>query len=209
MNAVHARCDDELVQPAFQADREPEIAVMKKRSRLEDQFIEEKHPEGRTNQNHLGDAKQGGEEDLTEMETKTGGDIESRIDVVNIMEAPEHRNPVVKDMPVIEAEIEQEKGEDELGPNRQLKEMQQAELLCGRPIQSGERRGADDEHCHEKHEAGQNAIHEKAGKQSCARGAERKPFFHGKQQKKYGEDRNRRVNKQVHIIRQQTEYKRL
>ena len=61
------------------------------------------------------------------MEAKSGGDVEIRIDVMNIVETPEHRNFVVQHMPVVKTQIQQEKAKNELHPVRCRHKRNQAE----------------------------------------------------------------------------------
>src|SRR5262249_48606726 len=124
MNPMHPRRHQEQVQAPFQANWQAQVAVVKKRIGLENYFVERESRQRGANQEHLGDAEERREQDLAKMEAKPGRDIELRIDVVDVMKTPEKGNSMIKQVPIIEAQIEQQKGHEELHPRGERQEMQ-------------------------------------------------------------------------------------
>src|SRR2546421_12889521 len=100
---------------------------MKQRVHLKRSLVHCKREERHTNDADLHDAKQGGKQHLTKVKAKAGGDVEIGIDVMNVVETPEHRNFVVQHMPVVKTQIQQQKAKNELRPGRYGDEMYQAE----------------------------------------------------------------------------------
>src|SRR6266850_7970809 len=105
MDAVHARRHEHFIQEPLEADRQPQIAVMEKRVRLKNQLVNGEGPAGESNDAHLHDAKNGRHRHFAKVKPETGGGVEIRIDVVDVVKAPEKRDPVIDDMPVIKSEV--------------------------------------------------------------------------------------------------------
>src|SRR5712691_2777920 len=99
MNAVHARRDEGFVQKPLEADRQPHIAMMEECVGLQDQLIYGKCRHRNPDEQHLHDTKSRGHPHLAKMKPKSGGNIEVRIDVMHIMEAPEKSDAVICDVP--------------------------------------------------------------------------------------------------------------
>ena len=59
VNSMHTGGDQNLVQQAFQADRQAQVAMVKEGLGLEDQFIREEGGQGSADQAHLRDSKAG------------------------------------------------------------------------------------------------------------------------------------------------------
>src|SRR6185369_4188872 len=95
MNSMHSRRDQNRVEQPFQAEGQPHIAVVKKRVRLKYQFVGCKGCERDPKYAHLDDAENRRKQDFAEVETKTGGHVQFRINVVNVVKAPEERNLMV------------------------------------------------------------------------------------------------------------------
>src|SRR5467141_1071056 len=105
MDAVHAWRHEDFVQEPLEADWQPQIAVMEKRVRLEDQFVNGKGPAGETDDTYLHDAKNSRHRYFAKVKPETGGNIEVGIDVVDVVKTPEKRHPVINDMPVVKSEV--------------------------------------------------------------------------------------------------------
>ena len=61
------------------------------------------------------------------MEAQAGGNVEVGVNVMNVVESPEPREFVVCDVPVVKAQIEQQKAGDKLRPPRKRHEVDQTE----------------------------------------------------------------------------------
>jgi len=108
VNAMHSRRDEEFIEVAFEPNRQPNVAMMKKCVGLKHQFISHKGWHRNSNQRDLDNAEGGGHEDFAKVESEAGGDVEIRIKMVDVVKSPEKGNPMVGDMPPVEAEVEQE-----------------------------------------------------------------------------------------------------
>src|ERR1700730_282921 len=126
MDAVHAWRHEDFVQEPLEADWQPQIAVMEKRVCLEDQFVNGKGPAGESDDTHLHHAKNGRHRHFAKVKPETGGGIEIRIDVVDVVKAPEKRDTMIDDMPVVKSEVHQKEAERELNRCRQWHQMDHA-----------------------------------------------------------------------------------
>src|SRR5258708_13594545 len=113
MDAVHAGRHKHFIQQPFEADRQPQIAVMKKRVRLEDQFVSRKHPARETDQAHLHGAKGDRHRYLAKVKAKPSGNIEIGIDVMNVVKPPEQWDSMICDVPIVKAEVHKQKAKAE------------------------------------------------------------------------------------------------
>ena len=106
---MHPRRDQDLIQNALESDRQPHVAVLEKRVSLKYEFVAYECSKGHTDHRDLKNTKYRRKEHLAEVKPETGRNIEVRIKVMDIMEAPQHRDLMVGDVPIVEAQIEQEK----------------------------------------------------------------------------------------------------
>src|SRR5438445_735199 len=114
MNAVHTRRHQHFVEQTFKANRKPQIAVMKERVCLEDQFVNGKRPAGEPDEAHLHDPKQGRHRHLAKVKPETSGNIEIWINVMNVMKTPEKRDAMISNVPIVESQIHQKETDREL-----------------------------------------------------------------------------------------------
>src|SRR5712692_8716376 len=111
VDAVHARRHKHFVQQSLEADRQPQITVMEERIRLEDQFVNGICPAGEPDEAHLHDAKSDGHRHFAKVKPEAGGNIEVGVDMVDVVKAPEERETVIDDMPVVKGKVHEEKAE--------------------------------------------------------------------------------------------------
>src|SRR5882724_8769902 len=122
---------------------------MEERVALKNQFVNGKCRHRDPDEQHLGNTKSRGHPHLAKMKTKSGRDIEVRINVMHIMKAPEKTNAVICDVPPIKCQVHQKESCDELQRRWQREQMNQAERLLSRPAQGrGSKRTHEDRrHC--------------------------------------------------------------
>src|SRR5882672_4688916 len=144
VDTMHTRGHKHLVQPAFHANGQTQVAVMKEGIRLKHKFVDCECGERDADEAHLGHAKERGQEYFAEVETESGRDIESGVDMVNVMKTPKEWKSMVNLMPIIETQIEKDERDEKLGPGRQRYKMAQAEGLSRCPIERAQGSGADD-----------------------------------------------------------------
>src|SRR5260370_27352254 len=135
MAAVHARRHQHFIQQPFEADRQPQIAVMKKRIRLEDQFVSPERPARETDQAHLHDAKSDRHRYLAKVKPKPSGNIKIGIDVMNVVKSPEEWDSMICDVPIVKAEVHEQKAECERKQRRQRQEKNQTKNISIRQVQ--------------------------------------------------------------------------
>src|SRR5207249_3524496 len=123
---MHARRYEHFVQQPLEADRQPQVAVMEERVCVEGYFVNAERPAGEPNEADLCDAKSGRHRDFTKMKPKAGGNIEVRVDVVDVVKTPEKRHTVIGDVPIVKSKVHEEKAENELKRHRQPHEMDHA-----------------------------------------------------------------------------------
>ena len=109
VDAVHARSDEHLIEQAFGTERKPDIAVVKEHLNLKNELIDGECPRRRADETHLEKTENDRERDLTEVETEGGGNIQIRVDMMDIVKTPEKWHPVVSQVPVIERQVHQQK----------------------------------------------------------------------------------------------------
>ena len=122
------------------------------------------------------------------MKTESGRDIQGGVNVVHVMEAPEEWSFVVEEVPIVEAQIEQQESHSELRPARQSKHVNQTDRLGRGPVASGHSGRPDDQHRDEKCHRGNRRIHKQACEQTGARFAKGKELFDREQQRENAED---------------------
>src|SRR5439155_17743768 len=105
MDAVHSRSHQDLVEESLEPNRQPHVAMVKKRVRLKNQFVDRVGERRDADQNDLHNSEASGKRDLDEVKSKCRRNIELGVDVVGIMEAPQERYFVVGHVPVVEGEI--------------------------------------------------------------------------------------------------------
>jgi hypothetical protein len=113
MDAVHARGDQHLIQQSFNTNRKPDVAMVEEHLRLKKQLIKRKRPCRRADEDYLQKTKRNGEQDLSKMEAEGCGHVQVWVDVMNIVKAPENRDSMVSEMPVVEREVHQQKAKHE------------------------------------------------------------------------------------------------
>jgi hypothetical protein len=102
VDAVHARSDEHLIEQAFGAERKPNVAVVKKHLNLKNELIDGECPRRRADETHLEKTENDRERDLTEVEAEGGGNVQVRVDMMDIVKTPEKWHTVVSQMPVVE-----------------------------------------------------------------------------------------------------------
>jgi hypothetical protein len=110
MNTVHPGRNKYPVQHALDGEGHAHVAVMEEGPELKGDLIDNQRREGGADQQNLGCAESSRESNLDKMKTERRADVEIRIDMVHIVISPQEGNPVVRYMPVIEAQI-QERGD--------------------------------------------------------------------------------------------------
>ena len=136
-----------LLSSAFEADRQSDIAMVKERVGLKDQFVSRKRRRGDADQRDLHDAEDRRHRHFAKVKTEAGRDVEVGIDVVDVVKAPEKRDAVVEHMPPVEAQVHEQKRDHELRRRGQRDDVKQAERLppaqCIADLRRGphERRG--------------------------------------------------------------------
>ena len=81
--------------------------------RLEEQLVKRKCPCRRADENHLQETESDGERDLTKMEAEGRGHIQVWVNMVNTVKAPENRNSMVSEVPIVERKVHQQKAKHE------------------------------------------------------------------------------------------------
>ena len=109
VDAVHSRSDEHLIEQAFGTERKPDVAVVKEHLNLKNELIDGECPCRRADETHLEKTENYRERDLTEMETEGSGNIQVRIDMMDIVKTPEKWHPVVSQVPVVERQVHQQK----------------------------------------------------------------------------------------------------
>ena len=83
---------------------------------LEDNLVGNIGKERDAEDRHLEDPKDGGIEDFPPVEAEGGGDVHIRVDMVDVVKAPEQGIFMVDFMPVIKGPVQKEEAKDELEP---------------------------------------------------------------------------------------------
>ena len=96
------------------------------------------------------------------MEAEAGGNVEVGVNVMNVVESPEPREFVVCDVPVVKAQIEQQKAGDKLRPPRKRHEVDQTERSGRSPNQRQQCRGPHSRCRYQKGHRGDAAIDDQA-----------------------------------------------
>ena len=81
--------------------------MLKQRIQLEDDFIQRKSERRDAGQPDLNDTENCRERHFAEMEAKRRGNVEIRIDVMNVMKAPQEADLVIRHVPVIKRKVHQ------------------------------------------------------------------------------------------------------
>src|ERR1700732_738336 len=108
---------------------------MKKRVRLEDQFVSRERPAREADQDHLHDAKSDRHRYLAKVKPKPSGNIKIGIDVMNVVKPPEEWDSMICDVPIVKAEVHKQKAECERKQRRQRQEINHATRFRLRPVQ--------------------------------------------------------------------------
>jgi hypothetical protein len=109
VDAVHPRSDEHLIKQAFGTERKPNVTVVKEHLNLKNELIDGECPSRRANETHLKKTENDREHNLTEMEAECGGNIQVRVDMMDIVKTPEKWYPVVSQVSVVERQIHQQK----------------------------------------------------------------------------------------------------
>jgi hypothetical protein len=111
------------------------------------------------------------------MKTERRADVEIRIDMVHIVISPQEGNPVVRYMPVIEAQIQEQKCDTDLPCTREPQERKQAEGLALRKVERGDCRRLRECGGRGKCRGRNGDVDQKPGKQTLLRPSQRpRPF---------------------------------
>ena len=116
VNAVHARRDQHFAQKPFEADWEPQVAVVKKHLQLKGQLVNCKGPRRNADKTYLDHAKDARKGNLAKMKSDSRRDVQFWVDMMNVMKAPEKRRAVVGEMPVVEGQVHQQKTSGQFKP---------------------------------------------------------------------------------------------
>ena len=109
--------------------------MVKEHLGLKNELVNGKRPCRRADETHLKETETGRERDLTEMEAEGGGNVQVRVNVVDIVKAPEKWHSMISQVPVVEREIHQQKAKHEDNRRRQRNEMNKSKRLARRPSQ--------------------------------------------------------------------------
>ena len=124
-------------------DRQSQIAVMEKCVCLKNQFVSRKGRKRYADDADLNDAEQCRKQHFPKVKAEPGRNIQVWVNVMNIVKSLKPGDSVIGDVPIIEAQIEQQKSGNELRPIGKGYYMEQAERLRRSPIQCQQRRRSD------------------------------------------------------------------
>src|SRR5205823_2955976 len=102
VDPVHPGSDENKNDPALDRYRQSNVAVLKQSIELKGGFVDNKHPQLASDHDHLQCTKRRGKGNLEKVKPDRSADVEVRIDVVNVMEAPQERPAMIRAVPVVE-----------------------------------------------------------------------------------------------------------
>ena len=88
MDAVHTRRDKNEIQPVLHGNRQPNVAVLKERIELKDELIDDKGQRRSADERDLHGTECRRVTNFDKVKAHGRGDIEVRVDVVGVVEAP-------------------------------------------------------------------------------------------------------------------------
>ena len=88
VNTVHPRRDQDQVEQPLNPNRQADVAVVKQRVGLKQQFVTQKHPRRQTDETDLYHTEPGRERHLSKMEPEGRRDVEIGVDVMDVMKSP-------------------------------------------------------------------------------------------------------------------------
>src|SRR5262249_11290372 len=109
--------------------RQPQVTVVKERVGLKDQFVGRERRKRDADEAHLDDAEHRRKEHFAKVKAEAGGNVEIRINVMNVVESPQPRDLVVREMPVVKVQIEEQESGNQLRPRGERHEVDQTERL--------------------------------------------------------------------------------
>src|SRR5438132_14412318 len=105
MNAMHTRRDDYFAQQPFETNRQPQIAVMKEHLSLEGQLIRSERPTRQADHAEREKIEHARKRDLAKVKSKRGRNVQVGFDVVEVVDPPQERHSMIRDMPVIKGQV--------------------------------------------------------------------------------------------------------
>src|SRR6266705_2576010 len=120
MDAVHARRDEDLVEQALHHEWQANVAVMKQGPCFEGELIYREGQWRDTEQYNLNDSKTGRQRDFAEVKAECSGNVEVRVDVVDVMKAPKNGDLVIGLVPIIKRQVQEYEADDERHRFREL-----------------------------------------------------------------------------------------
>src|SRR5581483_1257787 len=114
MDAVHARRHDDAHQPAFQANRQFDVGVMKEDRHEQHELPEPERACRYAEEQDLQRAIEDRERMLAKMEAQSGRAVEIAVDVMHDVEAPQKSDAMAEKVPDPERVVEQQNAEDQM-----------------------------------------------------------------------------------------------
>src|SRR5438045_8754181 len=94
VNAMHAGRDNQLVQEPLDANRKPQITMVKKHLRLKRKLVDGKGPRRSPDETYLDNVEPARKRDLAEVKSKRSRNVQLGIGMMNSMKSPEKRRPM-------------------------------------------------------------------------------------------------------------------
>lgn len=116
MDPVHVRGDEQGPQPAIDAEREADVAVVEDGCRIEDDFEEEDCQRRRPEEQDRSHFDTDGEDDLQRVKAVGGAGIQIEIAMMHAMQPPQKWKKVEEEMLEVDDQIEGQYGEDDRQP---------------------------------------------------------------------------------------------
>ena len=116
MDPVHGRGDDDGQEPVVHPPRDAKVGMVEEDHRKKEGFVDGQMPERHPQEGEDCQASHGREDHFPRVEPEACGDVHGRVTVMHPVEPPEERDPVVRTMPEIHPEVEEEDGQPESQP---------------------------------------------------------------------------------------------
>ena len=178
---MHARRDQHFAQEPFEADWEPQVAVVKEHLRLKRQLVNCKGPRRDPDKTYLDHAKGARECDLAKMKSESRRDVQFWVSMVNVVKAPEKWRAVVGEMPVVEGQIHEQKTSGQLKPRWKGEKMDKTKRSVNGPAQRPLGRGLDEGNCRKEGQSRYGEIDENSPDHRSRALPQRKHAFEGKE----------------------------
>ena len=171
---MHPGSDEHQHDPALDRYRQSNVAVLKQSIELKGGFVDNKHPQLASDHDHLQRTKRRGKRNLEKVKPDRSADVEVRIDVVNVMEAPQERPGMIRAVPVIERKIEKQERRDALKRYRHLHYPRQSPSILGHRLKQPGSDRADDHKRSSNRERRDDRIDDDAATERLFLSAQRK-----------------------------------